>query len=168
MQNLLNNNKTERLSGHSWENEIPWIPIFLKKNKSRSECRLNRRCLQSKEIPMVDLNPVVSMRKRKPSLCSPQACVSWRSSKWDESWQWEICRTISTHMTTRGAKGALPFLSFLFCCGYLGAKCQSEKGTHVPTSTETHRALFTTYPFPSLSLRHSFFRTRLFNLPRLI
>lgn len=72
-QQNLYNNKTERLSRHSWENEMPSIPMkgfdFLRKpNPSCSQTRLNRRCLQSEEIPSADYNPVVFTRKRKPGL----------------------------------------------------------------------------------------------------
>lgn len=85
---------TENQGSYSPENKIPWISMkeldFLRKaNPSWAECRLNMRCVQSKEIPMVHLNPVVSIRKRKPGLRtkrakhhSIEACVSWRPSKW--------------------------------------------------------------------------------------
>lgn len=85
-RNPPNNNKTERLE------RILWIPLkevdFLRKpNPSWAECRLNWRCLQSKEIPMMDSIPAAWERGNwahadTAEPWSPEARVSWRPSSW--------------------------------------------------------------------------------------
>lgn len=109
----------DRLSGYRGENGIPWIPVkefgFLRKpNPSWAEWRLNWRCLQSEEIPRVDQNTVVYTRKRKPGLRSYSGALRHRGPVWaggrpaEESWQWDICPTIRTHVTSYGAEEGAP------------------------------------------------------------
>lgn len=62
--------------------------------------------------------------QRQPERCSPQACVSWRSSNWDKLWQ----RELSAHKSI--LTWALFFFSFLLCFTHLRVKCQSLKVSH--------------------------------------
>lgn len=125
---------------------------FLRKtNPSYAECGLNRRCLQSKEIPMVDENPVVSLRKRKPGLrrysralqptglCELEVVqlrrvLTMRDLPNDQ----RTCGCPWSH----GSASLLSLSSFVSSC--LGVKCQSERVIFA-ASTETHRMLLMTY-----------------------
>ncbi len=111
------------------------------------------------------------MRKRKLGLRrdSPQACVSWRSSKWDESWQWEICRTIGTHMTYDypWSKGSVSLFLFPLLFRLSRSKVSVWK-SHALSYQYGDTQNFSPFTFFRLSLRHLFFRWRLFDLPCLI